>query len=181
MWRAALLLTLLLAPGVSPAAEERRVLSDLEAFAARRLFAQLLLKATAGMSDFERAAFVVREPDGALSLVHWPSTGELRRGRFYGRIPDEAVAVVHTHPYKLPRPSYQDERECQRTGLVFLVLSREAIWKIDPNDGSSTPMTRSSMWWRDALRERPEEPRRASLDPAPSPEPPSAAPAVPFP
>lgn len=89
-----------------------------------------MLNRAGSTDDVEHAAFIVRSPAGALSLLHWP------RGRFHaatwsGPIPANAIGVIHTHPRSRPMPSVQDRAEARRLRLPFYVVSRTALCVVD--------------------------------------------------
>lgn len=77
--------------------------------------------------DYERAAFVIRDRDGALRLIEWPFRREFRRARWDGAAPTGTIAIVHTHPRALPMPSRGDHAEARRIGLPIYVLTRSGV------------------------------------------------------
>src|SRR5947208_14304684 len=70
------------------------------------------LNALASMTRYqsERAAFLVRNPDGRLTTVIWQA-GENAEASYTGSIPLRCVAVIHTHPARSPQPSKHDLAE----------------------------------------------------------------------
>jgi hypothetical protein len=96
-----------------------------------RLAYQLLQKA-GGVEQFELAAFIVRSPRGALSLLQWPNRG-FSRANWVGPLPEGVVGVMHTHPQRSPRPSLQDRAEAMRLKLPFYVVSRGALCFASPH------------------------------------------------
>jgi len=99
--------------------------------AVARLAYQLLEKA-GGVEQFELAAFIVRSPRGALTLLQWPGRG-FSKANWAGPMPEGVVAVMHTHPQRSPRPSLQDRAEAVRLKLPFYVVSRGALCFADPH------------------------------------------------
>jgi proteasome lid subunit RPN8/RPN11 len=87
----------------------------------------LLAKARFGHGRQEEAAFVVRDVDGAMHFVVWPSTNETLRTHFTGRMPANTVAIVHTHPLDQPLPSPDDEALAQRLRIPVYVLTRQGV------------------------------------------------------
>lgn len=106
------------------------------------LFVELFTYGGLAGDQQERAAFIVRTADGSYGMEWWREFEGPRRAEFHGRIPDNAVAVVHTHPFRFPRASMLDEREAQRIGLPFYVLTLVSIWVIEPSQGRSTELHR---------------------------------------
>jgi hypothetical protein len=76
----------------------------------------------------ERAAFVVRNADGHVGLVVWPSS-ETDSATWVGRIPDGTVAIAHTHPYWRPKPSNIDMVTARNVKLPVYVVTRSEVWK----------------------------------------------------
>ncbi len=93
--------------------------------AVARLAHELLRKA-GGVEQFEIAAFIVKSPRGALTLMQWPNRG-FSKANWVGPLPEGVVAVLHTHPQRSPRPSLQDRAEAVRMKLPFYVVSRGAL------------------------------------------------------
>src|SRR5690242_13357443 len=54
---------------------------------------------------WERAAFVIQNPDGSIACQCWPSKHSYLAESFNGVIPPNAIAIVHTHPIAYPKPS----------------------------------------------------------------------------
>jgi hypothetical protein len=79
-----------------------------------------------GRLEREKAAFLIAEGNGTLTLQPWPAGGH-RRASFRGRIPERAIAVLHTHPRGEPRPSANDRAEAKRLGLPVVVITPEAV------------------------------------------------------
>jgi hypothetical protein len=96
---------------------------------ARRMFWDLVRHARYGFSNREQVAFIIRERDGALSCVVWPSSGEPDSGRWEGPFPTGVVAIAHTHPNWLPVPSSIDIRTATRTRTPVYVVTRSQIYE----------------------------------------------------
>lgn len=79
-----------------------------------------------GRLERERAAFLIRERNDALSLEPWTGGG-YRHATFRGRVPDRAVAVVHTHPRGANAPSANDRAEARRLGIPVIVITPETV------------------------------------------------------
>jgi proteasome lid subunit RPN8/RPN11 len=86
------------------------------------------LNALAAMTRYERerAAFLVRLPDGRLTTVPWRA-GENAEASYTGHIPRRCVAVIHTHPATAPRPSKHDTSEATRAGLPIVVVTPQSV------------------------------------------------------
>ena len=92
-----------------------------------------LLRSAGPQEDYEKAAFVIRDERGELSLVHWPQPRPaFRAAHWKGPLPPRVVGVVHTHPSKVPRPSLQDVFEARRLEMPFYVISRKAFCVVSP-------------------------------------------------
>lgn len=87
----------------------------------------LLKSARYGLGQREEAAFVVREPDGALAFVPWRSTAESLAAHFTGAVPPHTIAIVHTHPMSKFMPSPDDSDTARRLGIPVYVLLRMGI------------------------------------------------------
>ena len=98
------------------------------------------------------ARVVVREPDGNLQCVLWPTSGQYEAQAFRGVVPDNVVAIVHTHPPRMdPRPSPGDIKAAQRLGLAIYVLTRHGIYAADPS-GAVVPVIERPDWITAAMR-----------------------------
>lgn len=95
---------------------------DLASPQALQWYEQLLAEGGYGRLDRERAAFLIRERDGTLTLAPWPH-GDFRCAKFRGAIPERTIAVLHTHPARLPQPSARDRAEARRLGLPVVVIT----------------------------------------------------------
>jgi len=144
MRRVALILSLVLASGRVRADTTGSPLDE----RTRSLLAAFLRESWGGTSEYERGAFLVERSAGEPKLEAWDSK-LFHQAHFAGVPPSGLIAVVHTHPRRFPRPSPQDARECVRVGLPFFVVSREAVWAVDPHDGRTVPLVESAAWWRE--------------------------------
>jgi hypothetical protein len=93
-----------------------------------------------GRLEREKAAFLIEEKKGTLTLQPWPA-GAHRRASFRGRIPERAVAILHTHPRGEPKPSANDRAEARRLGMPVVVITPEAVIAAMP-DGSELTLPR---------------------------------------
>lgn len=89
-------------------------------------YEQLLAEGGYGRFERERAAFLIREADGTLTLEPWPD-GAYRHAKFRGRIPARTIAILHTHPADSPQPSARDRAEAERLGIPVVVISPEGV------------------------------------------------------
>ncbi len=89
-------------------------------------YAQLLADGGYGRWNHERAAFLIREDDGTLTLEPWPSR-EFRHASFRGVIPARTIAILHTHPASAPSPSARDRAEARRLGLPVVVITPRGV------------------------------------------------------
>lgn len=97
----------------------------------------------------ERAAFIIRDGRNDYRCALWQSQHLWAEARYSGPVPGGTVAVAHTHPVELPRPSLRDVSEARRTGLVFYVITRWTIYRIEPSDGSVIAVVRNRDWTRE--------------------------------
>ena len=95
---------------------------DLMSPQALHWYDQLLAEGGYGRLERERAAFLIREHDGTLTLEPWPH-GDFRHARFRGAIPERTIAILHTHPAGLPQPSARDRAEAKRLGVAVVVIT----------------------------------------------------------
>src|SRR5439155_3487477 len=91
------------------------------------------LNALASMTRYqsERAAFLVRRPDGRLTTLAWQA-GENAEASYTGSIPLRCVAVIHTHPARSPQPSKHDLAEARRIGLPIVVITPQSVIAATP-------------------------------------------------
>ena len=91
------------------------------------------LNALASMTRYEseRAAFLIRRPDGRLTTIAWQA-GDTAEASYTGRIPLRCVAVIHTHPVVAPQPSKHDIAEAQRIGLAIIVITPQSVTVATP-------------------------------------------------
>ena len=92
---------------------------------------QLLQLASYGHSTFERAAFVIRDPDGAQRFVAWPFRHQSHKATYAGTVPPGTVAIIHTHPNGAPFPSEGDKELASRTGLTIYIVTRTMITRTE--------------------------------------------------
>lgn len=109
---------------------------DLAAAEAAGWYSWLLEEGAYGRLQNERAAFLIREADGSLTLEPWTGGG-FRHARHRGRVPERTVAVLHTHPRGERKPSARDRQEARRLGLPVVVITPDAVIAARP-DGSVT-------------------------------------------
>ena len=91
----------------------------------------LLRTASWGQSNYEHAAFIVRDDAGHHQFVLWPFSHDSLRAQFHGEMPEHVEAIVHTHPNSRPSPSADDVLLARRLQLPVYVLTRTAIAKTD--------------------------------------------------
>jgi proteasome lid subunit RPN8/RPN11 len=92
---------------------------------------ELLAESGYGQREYERAAFLIRERDGTLTLEPWPHRG-YRHATFRGAIPPRTIAILHTHPAGEPQPSVRDRAEAKRLGIPVVVITPEGVIAADP-------------------------------------------------
>lgn len=114
--------------------------ADLSRPEAAKWYSMLLAEGGYGHLPRERAAFLIRESDGTLTLEPWRDSGH-RQATFHGRIPDRTLAVLHTHPKGEDRPSSRDRREARRLRMPVVVITPEAVIAAMP-DGSEVMVHR---------------------------------------
>ncbi len=110
------------------------LLGDLSRPEAAAWYSMLLAEGGYGHLPRERAAFLIRESDGTLTLAPWPDSSH-RRATFRGRVPDGTLAVLHTHPKGEDRPSPRDRQEARRLGMPVVVITPEAAIAAMPDGG----------------------------------------------
>lgn len=110
-------------------------------------FVELLRNAAWGIGGpFERAAFVVQGPDGAIECVAWPSKHVCWEESFHGLMPAGTVALVHTHPALYPLPSDHDIDEARRIGKPIYVVSIHGIYRADPQTREVATIVLGQKW-----------------------------------
>jgi hypothetical protein len=87
---------------------------------------ELLAAGGYGRLPRERAAFLIRESGGTLTLQPWPD-GAFRHATFRGVVPPRTIAVLHTHPRGESQPSSRDRGEARRLGLPVVVITPEGV------------------------------------------------------
>lgn len=108
------------------------LLHDLSRPEASYWYAALLEDGGYGRLSTERAAFLIRESDGTLTLQPWNDRVH-RKASFRGGIPARTIAVLHTHPRSDARPSARDREEARRIGLPVVVITPDAVIAAMPN------------------------------------------------
>ena len=108
-------------------------------------YAALLADGGYGKLSIERAAFLIRESDGTLTLESWTNSG-FQRAVFRGSIPRGTIAVIHTHPQYAPEPSAGDRAEARRIRLPVIVITPSAVVAAHP-DGSVSRIADDRRWW----------------------------------
>ena len=103
---------------------------------------ELLAAGGYGRLPRERAAFLIRESDGTLTLEPW-ADGGFRHASFRGVLPERTIAVLHTHPFGDPRPSAHDREEARRLKMPVLVVTTDAVIAAMPNGAITTIRHRS--------------------------------------
>jgi len=132
----------------TPAKPETAI--ELEAASDPRLREELWLllrDAFYGHAKLEQAAFVVRNSEGELSLVRWPSSGTPHKSQWLGSFPRGAIAIAHTHPNGFPEPSRVDKQTAKLRRMPVYVLTRLKITKT--TGGASITVVRGD--WNPAV------------------------------
>ena len=101
----------------------------------------LLAESGYGRLSQERAAFLIREDDGTLTLEPW-ARGGFRHASWRGAIPQRTIAILHTHPAGEEQPSARDRKEAQRLGMPVIVITPEAVMAAMPDGTVSAVRTR---------------------------------------
>lgn len=94
--------------------------------------AELLAESGYGQREYEKAAFLIRERDGTLTLEPWPNGG-YRHATFRGAIPPRTIAILHTHPAGEPQPSVRDRAEAKRLGIPVVVIAPSGVIAAEPS------------------------------------------------
>jgi hypothetical protein len=108
------------------------LLSDLTRPQATYWYASLLAESGYGRLPRERAAFLIREADGTLTLEPWAPGGR-RHASFRGQVPIGTIAILHTHPRGEGRPSTQDFAEAERLRMPVVVITEGRVVAAMPN------------------------------------------------
>jgi hypothetical protein len=86
----------------------------------------------------ERAAWVIRDPDGSFRWVEWDNTEEHHAATWRRPVPKGVIAQIHTHPgFTDPSPSKQDIRVAQEIKAPVYTISGLGIWRA-ASDGKVT-------------------------------------------
>ncbi|HVG25439.1 MAG TPA: Mov34/MPN/PAD-1 family protein, partial [Thermoanaerobaculia bacterium] len=101
----------------------------------------LLAEGGYGRVERERAAFLILECDGALTLEPWREGG-FRHATYRGKVPAGAIAILHTHPARVPEPSAHDRAEARRLGIPVVVITPSGVIAAQPS-GERTPVRAS--------------------------------------
>jgi hypothetical protein len=126
-----------------------------------------------GVFPHERAAFVVRDHDGAIACVLWPPTNQFQRASVRTVIPAGTIAIAHTHPMSSPAASEHDREEARRLMLPIVVVGRSSLQWVDI-DGKITASRSGVVWMKQSRAQRlcsvrPEpESKTARREPAPA-------------
>lgn len=113
----------------------------------RACFVELLRKAAWGIGGpYERAAFVVRDPDGVVRCVDWPNKHDYLEESFHGLMPPGTVGLVHTHPSLYPLPSDHDVAEAARVRRPIYVVSIHGVYRADPERDSVLTIAVGQSW-----------------------------------
>lgn len=100
-----------------------------------------------GRLSHERAAFLIREDAGPLTLAPWATSAGFQHASYRGGIPSGAIAVLHTHPLGAPKPSAGDHAAARRIGLPVVVITPAAVIAAMP-DGTARTLISAPRWWR---------------------------------
>ncbi|HEX2831809.1 MAG TPA: Mov34/MPN/PAD-1 family protein [Thermoanaerobaculia bacterium] len=99
---------------------------------AQAWYEELLVDGGYGRLPHERAAFLILERDGSLTMQPWDTRG-VRHATFRGAIPPRVLAIVHTHPRGEWKPSARDREEAVRTGIPVIVVTNGRVMAAMPN------------------------------------------------
>lgn len=116
--------------------------TDLARPEAANWYAMLLEEGGYGRFHHERAAFLIREREGSLTLQPWDDRSH-HRATFRGTIPARTIAVLHTHPRSDPRPSSGDRAQARRLGLPIVVITPQSVIAAMP-DGNEVEVAGTS-------------------------------------
>ena len=101
--------------------------------------------------ETERAAWVIRDPEGKFRWMEWKFTDEHRASTWKGDIPAGVIAQVHTHPQLTsPEPSEQDRQVAQKIKIPIYTISAFGIWKAAPDGKVSQEADKN---WYKGLKE----------------------------
>ena len=156
MRRASLLLQLLIALIVIvPAmAEDHDAIFD--NVVGKMCFRDLLRDAGWSLNGpWERAAFVIQQPDGSIACQCWPQKHSYLAETFTGFMPANTIAIVHTHPISYPKPSEQDKMEATRLGIPIYVLTIQGVYKTVPGVEKVATIARNQGWIRQVPNKAP--------------------------
>src|SRR5438105_5004827 len=103
----------------------------------------LLQAARYGQTQYEVAAFAVRDIDDRVTFVRWPFDHRQLEARYKGPIPAHTFAIVHTHPTGHPLPSVDDEATARQLGMAVYVLTINSITR---SNGKRTEYIVTGEW-----------------------------------
>jgi hypothetical protein len=112
--------------------------NDLTRPQAMHWYASLLAESGYGYLPRERAAFLIRETDGTLTLEPW-APGARRHASFRGVVPIGTIAILHTHPRGEERPSAHDRAEAVRLRMPVVVITAARVVAAMP-DGTEVTL-----------------------------------------
>jgi hypothetical protein len=79
----------------------------------------------------ERAAWIIRDPDGRYRWMEWDYSEEYRASTWKGKIPNRVIAQIHTHPQLAdPEPSKQDCYIARKIKVPVYTVSALGIWSV---------------------------------------------------
>lgn len=82
----------------------------------------------------ERAAWIIRKPDGSQIFQKWRNSGERNKEFWKGLVPANVATVVHTHPAHVDsRPSTADVLMAKRVKIDIYVVSSAGLWMSNAN------------------------------------------------
>ena len=115
--------------------------------AGHRCLVDLLRKTAWGLAGpYERAEFIIANPDGTLTCSEWPADHGYQAEHFKGAIPKNTIAIAHTHPVQFPRPSYQDGEEANRLRIPIYTLTIRGVYKSVPDQKLPEVVTDRQSW-----------------------------------
>jgi hypothetical protein len=113
----------------------------------RGFFIDIMRAASWGLTDTERAAFIVELNDGSLHCLLWPARHSYDGESFHGTIPSGTLAIIHTHPINRGKfPSGADHVEATRLGIPIYVLTLRDIYIALPKTSRRSPVVRDQLW-----------------------------------
>jgi len=110
------------------------------------LLQELARRGAYNPSNVEVAAFIVRQDEDTFGCFLWPRLAVVQSAHYDGTIPAGTVAIAHTHPSYAELPSQHDLIESRRLGLPIYVISRRALYVIDPASGEGVALIANRNW-----------------------------------